>query len=340
MKKILPNIRQLCVNEKGQNYWFNGCMEYLMECLGEDIKVYDYYFFSNVTGDSLMQLFSKDLRTCAYSPSDNVFDEDFARRAFDACGYEFEYITNITDANRADFIPRIKASIDKGIPVINMDRSIPICGYDGDEFYYLVCNEPIETGLKKVPNTFTKLIFVGAKKEKPPLREVYKKAVMDIPSFITRPSTDKYSFGKQAFVDWAESFQNGTFDDVPVEKIGGGGGYGNAWLVHGTYLCMAGTNGCADDLLWRAKTWNPDMEPLINELLPLYKKHQEVFHDLAYRTANGETDYRNGGMNGGFRIKPETIKDKSAMKAVSEKIMESAKVCDEILAVFEKYAKR
>jgi hypothetical protein len=305
-------------------------MEYLMECLGEDIKVYDYYFFSNITGDSLMQVYSKDLRKCAYSPSSNVFDEDFARRAFDACGYEFEYITRITDANRADFIPRIKASIDNGVPVICLDGDRPICGYDGDAFYYLVCNEPIETGLKTLPNTFKALIFVGAKKEKPPLAELYKKTVLDIPSYLTRPSTAEYSFGRQAFVDWAESFQNGTFDNVAVEDI-------SVWGVHGTYLCMIGTNGCVNDLLGRAKKTNPDMAFLCDELFKLQNKNSEIFHDLAYRDANGENDYRNGGLHGGFNITPETIKDKEKMKVVSDKIMEAAKVCDEIIAAIETF---
>ena len=323
MKKILPNTRLLCDGMKGQNYWFNGCMEYLMECLGEDIKVYDYWFFTNITGDSLMHVYSKDIHVTAWCPANNLPVETFARRAFDACGYEFEFATNITDANRVEFLPRIRASIDKGIPVICRDGPKNefgiICGYDGDELYYLLCNNATPQLFKP---KFATLIFAGAKKEKPSLRDVYKKAVMDIPSFLTRPATEKFSFGKQALIDWAESFQNGTFDNIPVEKI-------NAWNVHGTHLCQLGTNACAKDLLWRAKTWNPEMEEMIDELLPLYDKiHNEFFQALAYA---------NGGMNGGFNIQPETIKDKNRMKSVSGKIMDCAMLCDEILAVFERH---
>ena len=44
MKKVLENARLLCDGMLGQNYWFNGCMDYLMECLGESPD-YDYWFF-------------------------------------------------------------------------------------------------------------------------------------------------------------------------------------------------------------------------------------------------------------------------------------------------------
>lgn len=168
---------------------------------------------------------------------------------------------------------------------------------------YLVCEKDSPV---VYPNQFTELIFVGERKERPPLNEVYRKTVLDIPSYLTRPSTEEYSFGKQAFIDWAESFQNGTFDTIPANEI-------NVWNVHGTYLCMAGTNGCAEHFLKNALERNPEMT-FIHDLLPLYEKHQTVFHDLAYRDASGKINYQNGGMQGGFNIKPETIKNRELMK--------------------------
>ena len=331
MKKVLSNTRLLCDGMKGQNYWFNGCMEYLMECLDEDLELYHYWFFSNITGDSLMQLYCKNIHTDTFCPSNNVFDQRFAKRAFDACGYDFTYLCGINDSNRNGYLPKIKQSIDRRIPVLcrGLAELGPefccICGYDGDDLLYLVCEKvrPVV-----YPNTFTELIFAGEKKERPSPGEVYRKTVLDIPSFLLRSTTEEYSFGKQAFIDWAESFQNGTFDGVPANEI-------NVWNVHGTYLCMAGTNGCADHCLKNALQYNPDMT-FIKDLLPLYEKQQLVFHDLAYRDANGRIDYQNGGMQGGFNIKPETIKNKELMKPISNKIMESAKICDEILEVFHR----
>ncbi len=99
MKKVLSNTRLLCDGMKGQNYWFNGCMEYLMECLDEDLELYHYWFFSNITGDSLMQLYCKNIHTDTFCPSNNVFDQRFAKRAFDACGYDFTYLCGINDSN-------------------------------------------------------------------------------------------------------------------------------------------------------------------------------------------------------------------------------------------------
>lgn len=37
-------IRPLIGMEQGQNDWLNGCMAFLMECMGESAE-YDYWFF-------------------------------------------------------------------------------------------------------------------------------------------------------------------------------------------------------------------------------------------------------------------------------------------------------
>jgi len=327
MKKVFRRTRRLCDGMKGQNYWFNGCMEFLMERLGEDTRDYNYWFFSNITGDSLMQLYSKDIHRTAWCPSSNLFDAAFAQKAFDACGYEFEYVAGINDENRGAYLPKIKQYIDRGIPVLTRADKYEfglLCGYRKNTLYFLRCDQKKP---RIMENGFSELIFAGEKKPRPTLAQVYKQTVMDIPSYILRPSTQAYSFGRQAFIDWAESFQDGTFDNVPEKEI-------EPWNVHGTYLCMAGTNGCAESCMRHALELNPEMT-FVNQLLPLYEQHQEVFHELAYRGAAGKNDYANGGLCGGFKITPETIKDKARMRPVSEKIMESMTICDEILAVFE-----
>ncbi|WP_308637099.1 hypothetical protein [Paenibacillus silvisoli] len=320
MIKMLPNTRVLCEDMQGQNYWFHGCMEYLMECLGES-KEYNYWFFSGVTGDSFTQLYSKDISSTAWYYTYNLFSRDVAKKAFDACGYEFDYISGITNENRHTYIPRIKAYIDNNRPVIARGGKdtwefCNICGYDDNDLYYLICDQAEP---KSYPNDFHELIFVGDKKEHPALADAYRQAIMSIPSLITMPATAQYSFGRQAFADWADSFRNGTFDDVPVEKI-------SAWNVHGTYLCIAGTNGCSRGFLNRALELNPDMT-FINELEPLYAKQGDGFEALAYR---------DGGLQSGFNIKPEVIANKELMKPLSDKILESANYCDEIRNIFSK----
>lgn len=91
-KQFMPQIpaRRLNGMYQGQNYWFNGCMDFLMERLGED-RAYDYWFFSGATGDSFIQIFSKKPETPAVCYSGH-FTDDAVRKAFDACGYYYEYM--------------------------------------------------------------------------------------------------------------------------------------------------------------------------------------------------------------------------------------------------------
>lgn len=329
MKKIQTNSRLLCDGMKGQNYWLHGSMEYLMECLGES-KDYDYWFFSGVSGDSFTQVYRKDITQGMICYTHNCFNTNIAKKMFDVCGYEFEYINNINNENRKSYTNHVKEYIDKDIPVLcrGGEGKCEFCviyGYDNDKLYYLICDD---TEPKILPNDFNELIFVGNKKDRPPIAEAYRKAVMDIPSLIQMPSNDMFSFGKQAFIDWADSFQNGTFDDIDDDKI-------NIWNIHGVYLMISGTNGCSRGFLKKALELNPDMS-FIDTLEPIYAKHGEVFETLAYRDANGINDYQHGGIQGGFNIKAEVIKNKEIMKPIIDIIMESAQYCDEISDVFAK----
>lgn len=329
MNKIKTNSRLLCDGMKGQNYWLHGSMEYLMECLGES-KDYDYWFFSGVSGDSFTQVYRKDINRGLICYTHNCFNSDIAKKMFDACGYEFEYVDNVSNENRNFYMKQIKEYIDQSIPVLcrggkGKCEFCIIYGYEDDNLYYLICDD---TEPRILPNDFNELIFVGDKKERPTIAEAYRKAVMNIPSLIQMPANDSFSFGKQAFIDWADSFQNGTFDDVDIDKI-------NVWNIHGVYLMISGTNGCSRGFLQKALELNPDMS-FINTLEPIYAKQGEVFETLAYRDVNGKNDYQNGGLQGGFKIKADVIKKKEIMKSISDKIRESAQYCDDILEVFQR----
>lgn len=301
----------------------------LMECLGES-KDYDYWFFSGVSGDSFTQLYGKDVNKGVICYTHNCFNSEIAKKMFDACGYEFEYIDNINDQNRNTYMNHVKEYIDKNMPVLcrggkDKHEFCIIYGYDNDDLYYLICNDAKP---KILPNDFNELIFVGNKKNRPTIAEAYRKAVMSIPSLIQMPSNETFSFGKQAFIDWANSYQNGTFDNIEIDKI-------NIWNIHGVYLMISGTNGCSRGFLKKALELNPDLS-FINTLEPIYSKHGDVFEILAYRDANGKNDYQNGGLQGGFNMKADVIKNKKIMKTISDEIMESAHYCDEILEVFAK----
>lgn len=326
MKKVLPNARRLCSGGMGQNYWFNGCMDFLMECLGED-RAYDYWFFSGVTGDSFTQIYSKDPRISTLCLTDRLLADGIGR-AFDACGYTYDWITGICAGNRLDYFHRICQNIDQGLPVIvkakitgNFDSYGVICGYDGDCLYYLFGEDATP---QIYPERYFELLFIGERKHRPSLPQAYRQAVLSIPRWITREETTDFSFGRQAFADWAASLQDGRFrifpDDDPIWYTHSGSF--SCWSMHGNYLCMLGTNGCAEDFLQRALHWNPDMTWL-EGLLPLFRKHNGVgFHALI-------------GLENGFYLYPRILKDMGRMKPVCEKIRETGAVLDEILALFE-----
>lgn len=329
MKKILNSTHLMCDEMLGQNYWFNGCMAYLMECLGEDSE-YDYWFFSGVTGDSFTQIYCKNPRYITLCLTDRLLGE-VIDKAFDACGYTYEFITGINEENRRDYYGNIRRYIDRGIPVIvkaspavGSDNYGVICGYEDDRFYYLFGSD---SQPKTYPDRFFELIFVKDRKERAAISEVCRKTVMEIPAMLTRPETPDFSFGRQAFIDWADSLQNGMFDEIsdddPVWYAYSG--TCSCWNMHGNYLCMLGTNDCAEGFLERTLELNPNMK-FIEKLLPLCHRH----NGIAFEALNA--------MENGFEISPEILKDRSRMKPISEKILQTGKMLDEILDIFEKEA--
>jgi hypothetical protein len=310
---------------KGQNYWFNGCMEFLMECLGES-KEYDYWFFSGITGDSFLQIYSKNISNMILCYTDK-FLKNVIKDVFNVCGYEFEYFFDLDNKNHDLFDNKIKEYINKNTPVIaRINIDMPgygiIYGYDNNK-YYCVYGEEIETIITS--DQYSQLIFVKQNKPKPNLAEIYKKVVMNIPSWINMPATNEYSFGKQAFLDWANSFQNNTFENIPLDDeiwYTHPAKDFSCWNMHGTYLCMLGTNDCSTGFLEKALYYNPEMD-FIKELIPIYKKiNRDGFGKLI-------------NMLGGFSIKPETIKNKIDMKPITEEITSLCLYNDNIIKIFE-----
>ena len=318
-------IHPLISMEKGQNYWLNGCMAFLMECIGERNE-YDYWFFSGITGDSFLQVYSKrpDHMALCYS---HIMTDSAVKKAFSACGYGYDYYNHVPADLRSELNQRIREYIDRNVPVIaclddTFHSFAMICGYDETDFYFL-------TGEEATPKVYRyeQLIFIKDKKETPSLSDAYKNVVMSIPSLLNTPETEQYSFGKKAFIDWADSFQNNLLKQyAPDDKIWytHENPHFTCWNMHGTYLCMLGTNYCATDFLKKALELNPELT-FIERLIPFYQMQcGKGFADLM-------------GMEGGFQIKPEVIQDKEKMKPISDKILAVGQYCDDILKVFEEY---
>lgn len=325
LKKMIQNFpgHQMISNMAGQNYWLNGCMAYLMECLGESPE-YDYWFFSGVTGDSFLQVYGKNPERMVLCYSDAMTDAAL-ERAFDACGYGYERDI-ITDGNRAELEERVRRSIGRNIPVIarveDAFRSFAvICGYDSENLYSVMGEETAPTAYR-----YSEFIFVGDRKEHPSLAEAYKDAVMRVPALLTMQETEEYSFGEKAFSDWAEGIADGRYQQYPAESklfhTHGDPSF-TCWNMHGTYLCMLGTNLCAVDFLKKAFELNPELT-FIEQLIPLYDKQcGKGFMELIQ-------------LEGGFSLPPEAIWDSAGMKPLSDAIKKAGSCCGEILEVFKR----
>ncbi|HCS74374.1 MAG TPA: hypothetical protein DIW17_10935 [Clostridiales bacterium] len=88
---IISVIHRLVTDEYGENYWFNGCAKYVMECLGE--PDYDYWFFAGLTGDIFTQHYNSikyagDALT-SYMTEENMGGKpaEYIEGVFAKCGY-------------------------------------------------------------------------------------------------------------------------------------------------------------------------------------------------------------------------------------------------------------
>lgn len=136
-------IHPLISMEQGQNYWLNSCLAFVMERMGENDE-YDYWFFSGITGDSFLQVYSRQPENMALCYS-HIITDSAVKKAFDACGYDYDYCKATTE-NRPEMDQRIRAYIDRNIPIIAcLDDTFHsfaiICGYDETNFYFIMGEE-------------------------------------------------------------------------------------------------------------------------------------------------------------------------------------------------------
>jgi len=187
-KKVIENIARI-YEVKSENYMFDACMHSAMEYLNEN-EGFDFAFFAAVTGDLFTQTWLNP--KWQYNDSYSTVCRDTQlpiRAAFDACGYEYEYVKEEDiKKNKTKYIKKIVASIDKGLPVLTFGIVGPptcsiICGYDenGDVLmgwaqFQDECNEIEPNGYFRKRNGLDEsmaLIFFGAKKSAPSLSDSY-----------------------------------------------------------------------------------------------------------------------------------------------------------------------
>ena len=328
---IISNIHRLVTSEHGENYWFNGCAKYVMECLGE--RDYDYWLFAGLTGDVFTQHYTYT-KYFGDALSSYMMDENpkqFVKDTFAKCGYAATYVSlKELKENSEMYLNTLTSYIDKGIPVMIWGYPVGVLvGYEdyGKVLLYITGdkNQPERMTLEKAlsghdiwdPERKGGWIFVGERKENRPLAQLYREAIKAIPG-IQSIKTDSYCFGAEAFRAWARDIGNGKFDNMTTEEF-------DPWGYHTNYVCVLATNGsCCHEYLKRAQNLNPDMT-FLEEISRLYKRIGEMWNN------DHGTDLE--ALGGGFNVSLEVLQDKERRSKIAAKIREFAKVTDEIVRV-------
>lgn len=311
---------------QGQNFAFNGCMALLMKCLGES-KDYDYWFFSGVSGDCFTQVYGGDLIKWYQCLSHACFDEHLIKRVFDACGYDYTFVSpESLSANREKYIQKVVSYIDRDLPVIVKGFNFPyseklipveeitcIVGYENGG-QTLLCLSDTSAIPRSFPlDTPYTLLFAEEKKKAPTLPEVYRQAIANISLLNLASPRDGVSFGAHAFLDWAENIENGAYDDILDDEL-------DIWRDYGEYLCIIATNVFCPNFLNRAKELCPDIKelPAINAIMEKMHAHIDEFI----------------GLEGGFGMDVRKLKDLELMRPVCKMIRRYATYYNELLATF------
>lgn len=326
---IIPVIHRLVTDEFGENYWFNGCAKYVMECLGE--SDYDYWFFAGLTGDIFTQHYtytkSSDDALSSYMMEENPtrFIEDIYAR----CGYAATYVSNPDIRKNTEmYLQTLIAYIDKGIPVIKWGNPEGVfVGYEdyGKVLLYITgnSNQPERLTLEKAiqGEALSGWIFVGEKRESRSLAQLYCEAICKIPQHLS-VKTDTYCFGAEAFRLWARDIENGKFDGMTVEEF-------DTWAYYTNYVCVLATNGsCCYGFLDKAKELNSDFI-FIDEVKKLYTRTGQIW--------NNDNGNDLEALGGGFNVTLEVLQNKDKRAKIIAKIRECGDCIDKIVEVIEKY---
>lgn len=330
---IISNIHRVVTDHYGENYWFNGCAKYVMECMNE--PDYDYDFFAGLTGDNFTQVYYHDHFRGDGATDYLVSDKggEYIEEIFDQCGYASSFIPNKKImANREMYLQTLIAYIDKGVPVIRYHWSWSvIVGYEdfGKTLLVMIGNN---TEPERIPfHEIFKLsedmpdgkeeeygfgwLFVGEKTRNIPLGQIYRKAIQNLAQLLTMKN-EKYCFGADAFRAWATDISNGKFDFMKPEEFDG-------WSHYTVFVCNLATNsGCCQPFLIKAVDLNTDLD----FLKYISKEYRQTGH--LWNDQNGN-DLE--GIGGGFNITLDALQDKTSRDRIVSKIMEFARCIDNVI---------
>jgi hypothetical protein len=315
-----------------------GADEAALKEIGGETMNNGFHYFSAITGDMFTVLYSTE-GPCDSGLTNYFFLPQVIKKAYAAFGRECIYVSNAQIKNDYRAVMNaIKASVDKGIPVLgwgmggvtthrSVDIEIPegclVGGYDGDLLYANIYigeeGMPIdEDGYAPVPNglALTKgLFFVGDEIEPSDMRGVYTRAIEDIPVFLSAAPADGYYFGKSAFEKWADTIlDESRFTDKSDDEING-----ICWDFHCSPYCNICTSAANHYI--RAAAEDYDIETA-KKLRPIYdrfvERRQFIWNDL----------------HGDFFPPAEKFRQREFREQIAAVLREMGGICEEILAVF------
>jgi DNA-binding transcriptional MerR regulator len=329
---IVPIIHRLVTDEEGENYWFNGCAGYVMECLGE--KEYDYMFFAGITGDVIAQFYPTDGRFRGDGISSIAMfhgDEKWVKSIFAKCGYKASFVKfhQLAD-NKELYRQALIGYIDKGIPVIRWKSDYMcdgvIVGYEdhGKTLLFITGNdaEPKRLTFEEAitptdDDADDGWIFIGDKTAQPNIADVYRDVIRHLPALF-ESNMHEYILGARAFRAWADAIEGGAFDNIKPENF-------DAWGIHTAYVCALSTNAsCSWGFFDKVLAACPDMTFLVE----VNKQYQRMA--AMWMNDNG-TDLE--ALGGGFNVTLEALQDKDKRAKIAAKIREFAACADEVVRI-------
>ncbi len=307
---------------------------------------FGYWFFAGLTGDILAQVYSyreymgEAATACIFNREGGSYFE----KVFEKCGYASTFVSaKQLCANKEMYLQTLMAYIDKGIPVIAITHLGPpwgiYVGYEefGKTLFFLSGDKsepervPVEQIIGDEAVSYSShthqgeaeshaangWIFVGEKKYTVDLAQAYRDIIFNMPDLLTI-KTDEYCFGAEAFRAWADSIENGKFDDVKPEEF-------DSWGDHVSNICNMATNGsCVHNFLKRAQGLNPHMT-FLDDINRLYERTARIWNN-----DNGE-DLE--ALGGGFNVTLEELQNKERRSKIAAKIREAADCMDEVVQI-------
>ena len=325
--------------ESWENFFLNAAIDAVRITLGEPDE-YNFSFFSAITGDMFAYLYGKG-KPCDSGITNYFFVPQVVKKAFEVMGYECTYISQ--KQIRTEFhkvMAMIKDSIDKGIPVISwgmvtvtmadgahydpLPEGCYIGGYDVNDILYvnlyldgLTVDDNDYCTISNGLTTAKGLFVIGKKIKSLEIADVYQNVMNMLPVYLTLESTDGYSFGKEAFYQWADTLLDDTiFSNKSEEELAN-----IRWDYHCTAYCMTCTSlGRGIEFFKKAIEIVPEFE-LAKNILPQYEKLLEFNQQIWDK-------------QGGFEPPLDKLATHEYRSDLADILREMGDICDEIVAVY------